>query len=419
MAEYQLTPEEFAHIQFPSTIDARLTDSPSGTQFIQQLTAVQRNALSALMYETRYNPGDVIFKEGDVGKAIYIIRFGQVAIIKGKYESPTILGYQGLGSVLGEMSILEGMRHSATIVALENVRMMQIKRDDFLQLLKKNPEINQYIIASLSARLRKADKDRQRDMHKISRQQGQLDSLIDQKEGLIKIERARTEMSDLIIHDLRNPLNLIHGAIQMLEMMLPADTLTDNQELINIATTASNRMQRLIDSLLDTSRMESGDFELQYDTVSISLVVQDVINQMRIALQKRGIDITLNLSDDLPIIYADEARIVRTIANLVDNAIKFMPDGGKLQIQVVSQTAVTTPHLLISITDTGPGIPESARKHIFARFSQTDGKYKHHGYGLGLAFCRLAVEAHNGRIWAEDGDNGIGTRFNFTLPINN
>lgn len=418
MTTYKLTPEELARVQYSPVTSLRHADGGAGAQFIQRLTAVQRNALSSITSERKYAAGEVIFREGDMGKAIYIIRLGQVVIVKGTFESPTILGHQGLGSVLGEMAVLEGVYHSATVVATTNVRMMEIKRDDFLDFIKENPDINQHILASLSTRLREADKDRQQDTRYRQRQEERIDELIEQQEKLIAMQRTRSEMSDLIIHDLRNPLNLMHGAIQMLEMMMPEDVLLENQELIDIGTAASDRMQRLIDSLLDASRMEAGDIELQYDALNMRLVIQDIVTQMTLATQKRKIDVILDLPDDLPIAYADEAKISRTIANLIDNAIKFMPNGGKLYIAVTSQTAVTIPHLLVSITDTGPGIPEKARPHIFDRFSQVDTENKQSGFGLGLAFCRLAVEAHDGRIWIEDGFDGVGSRFNFTLPIN-
>ena len=415
----QLTPEELTNIQFSPLINARHTDSAAGSQFIQRLTAVQRNALSDLTHDHKYAAGTVIFKEGDSGKAIYIIRLGQVAIIKGSFKKPTILGYQGLGSVLGEMAVLEGVHHSATIIAPTDVRMMEIERDNFLNFIEENPDINQHILASLSTRLRQADKDRQQDARQLRHQKKQIDDLLKQKENLVAMQRTRIEMSDLIIHDLRNPLNLMHGAIQMLEMMMPKEVLLENQELIDIGSAASDRMQRLIDSLLDTSRMETGDIELQYDIVNIRLVIQDIVAQMALAVQKRNIETILDIPDDLPTAYADESKVSRTIANLMDNAIKFMPSGGKLYITVANQTAVTIPHLLISITDTGPGIPEKVRGHIFDRFAQVSGDNKKYGFGLGLAFCRLAVEAHNGRIWIEDGFDGVGTRFNFTLPLNN
>ena len=419
MTIYRLTAEELARIQFSPITNARHTKSAHSAQFIQRLTAVQRNALSELTHDHRYKAGEVIFREGDRGQAIYIIRLGQVAIVKGSFKSPTILGYQRLGSVLGEMAVLEGVHHSATVVAIDDVRMMEIDRDDFLRFIEKNPGINQHILSSLSARLREADKDRQQDTRQLRRLQAQIDELTSQKEHLINMQRTRADMSDLIIHDLRNPLNLMHGAIQMLEMMMPKEVLLENQELIDIGAAASDRMQRLIDSLLDTSRMETGDIDLQYDTVDVRLLIQDIHTQMSLAMQKRGIESVIDIPDKLPTVCADEAKISRTIANLMDNALKFMPSGGKLYIMVVSQTAVTTPHLLISITDTGPGIPEEARAHIFDRFAQVDGKHKQYGFGLGLAFCRLAVEAHNGRIWVEEGFDGIGSRFNFTLPINN
>ncbi len=418
MTTYQLTPEELARIQFSPITSARRADGAVGAQFIQRLTAVQRNALSSLTHDKRYAAGDVIFKEGDGGKAIYIIRLGQVAIVKGTLSNPTILGYQGLGSVLGEMAVLEGVHHSATIVATTNVRMMEIHRDEFLDFIKENPEINQHILSSLSTRLREADKDRQQDTRQLRRQQEQIDDLLSQKEHLLAVQRMRITMTDIAQHDLGNLLNLMHGAIQMLEMVMPEDVLLENHELIDIGSSASERMKRLINSLLDTSRMETSDIGLQYDTVDVRLIIQDTVAQMSLAIERRNIDVVLDIPDNLPTAYADEEKISRTVANLLDNAIKFMPHGGNIHITAVSQTAVTVPHLLISITDTGSGIPEEVREHIFDRFVQADEKNRKYGFGLGLAFCRLAVEAHNGRIWAEDGFDGKGTRFNFTLPLN-
>jgi signal transduction histidine kinase len=116
--------------------------------------------------------------------------------------------------------------------------------------------------------------------------------------------------------------------------------------------------------------------------------------------------------EELPVIQVDHHRIDRVITNLVDNALKFTPSGGTITIGV----APTEDGLQVSINDTGPGIAEDQRERIFDRFTQTEEGRKAKGFGLGLAFCRSAILAHGGQIWVEEGDDGKGTKFIFTLP---
>ena len=122
----------------------------------------------------------------------------------------------------------------------------------------------------------------------------------------------------------------------------------------------------------------------------------------------------VDLPEALPTASADRDKIERVVTNLVDNAVKYTPNGGQITLAARAEAE----HLLLSVTDTGPGIPEEQRQRIFERFAQVKGDTRaRRGFGLGLAYCRLAVEAHGGRIWVEPGPGGVGSRFAFTLPI--
>jgi signal transduction histidine kinase len=113
-------------------------------------------------------------------------------------------------------------------------------------------------------------------------------------------------------------------------------------------------------------------------------------------------------------VVADREKIERVLVNLLDNALKYTPENGRIWVQ----TGQKADRMWVSISDTGPGIPAEDRERIFERFTQGTGdKLKRRGFGLGLAYCRLAVEAHGGRIWIQDGPDGIGSRFTFTLPL--
>jgi signal transduction histidine kinase len=132
------------------------------------------------------------------------------------------------------------------------------------------------------------------------------------------------------------------------------------------------------------------------------------------ALDRKGIGLQTHLAPDLPLVIADGEKIERVLANLLDNAFKHTPREGKVTIAARQVGEAVQ----VSVADTGPGISPEERERIFERFAQTNGERpRRRGYGLGLAYCRLAVEAHGGRIWMEAGDGGAGSRFVFELPL--
>jgi signal transduction histidine kinase len=394
---------EFAHKPEPIT----------NLGFLSSLAAVDRGLRDALMAEVACEPGDIIFKEGETGDSVYLIRAGQIAAIKGEFESPVLLGRRGPGEVIGEMALLDSQPRSASVIALEKMRLLRIDAAAFDQLIRHNPDASKGIMTSLSARLREATQVRDETEQFGRKLSDQVTTLRSEKRQLLELQRVRQETSSLIVHDLRNPLGLLYGAVQMLEFVLPEEVVEANRELFEVVNTSYGRMRRLVDSLLDVARMETREVPLYLTTANVQKLVDDATGPFSFAVGQRHIEFSSSIADGLPDLVVDEEKIVRVLGNLIDNALKYMPTGGKLDLSArLSDNAVQ-----VSVADTGPGIPAHERKRVFERFAQVAGGRRPHGFGLGLAFCRLTVEAHGGQIWVEPGDEGIGSRFVFTLPL--
>jgi signal transduction histidine kinase len=355
----------------------------------------------------------MIFREGEPGDALYIIWSGLIVAVKGALQTPTFLGYRGPGEVLGEMALLEDQPRSASGIVLKEGRLMRISRDDFREMVRQYPEIGMSIMKEMSSRLRASDYARHNSSLYAKRLINQVSELQSENQQLLELQRLREETSDLIVHDLRNPLQNIMGALQLLPVVLPEEVWQANRELLEIAQTGSERLQRLIETMLDVARMESGEVTLDLIPICLPSLVETVTRRMTV-FARETIKLQISCQPTLPAVIADLNLIDRVLTNLIDNAVKHTPVGGK--ITVAAETV--NGEMAISVTDTGPGIPPEERERVFERFTQTAGEKRHRrGFGLGLTFCRLTVLAHGGRIWVESGEDGKGSRFIFTLQL--
>ena len=413
-----LSPQEFERVlNAPSPRTEVAFDGGLGSPFLRLLATAGREQLSRLITEKTYAPGDIIFKEDEIGLAMYIIWSGRVAVVKGGLESPTVLGYRGVGEIIGEMGLLENRPRSATVVALEEVRALSLTRQDFETLLSENPSVGLSILSTLSARLRAADDARKASSRSETQLTRRVSQLQTEKQQLLELERLRQDTIDLIVHDLRHPISSIFGAIKILEMVLPEEVLQDNAQLISIANSNCDHLQVMVESLLDIATMEAGDDDLNRQSIQIEHLVTEAVDQTQAVTDMENITAVTKIPEDLPPVLVDEEKLHRILSNLVNNAIKFTPSGGEISVVVEPVDDMVQ----ISVSDTGPGIPVEDRERIFDRFAQLDGNGPRiGGFGLGLTFCKMAVEAHGGQIWIEDGKGGEngdpGSTFAFTLP---
>lgn len=237
-----------------------------------------------------------------------------------------------------------------------------------------------------------------------------------------ELEEQQADLARMIVHDLRNPLTTIDSTIRLVESQLLSDAPLSPGEaavLLERARRSGADMLDMVDSLMDINRMEAGQLAVEAEAMRLPPLVDRVIHRLRPLAIEKQLELAFDHAPALPAVWADEEMIRRVLVNLLDNALKFTPAGGRIysRLQVDSPTLNgREPGVRCIIGDTGPGIPPESREQIFARFMRTNpGGAQIRGTGLGLTFCKLAIEAHGGRIWVEDGPDG-GSQFVFTLP---
>jgi signal transduction histidine kinase len=221
--------------------------------------------------------------------------------------------------------------------------------------------------------------------------------------------RARDEVLGIVAHDLRNPLNAIKLlAHDLLEQHPPTRAEQEEGSSVELILRSADRMNRLIQDLLEVGRIESGTLTVELSPVAVGPLVQEALEQVKpLATDHR---LSLHLPERLPPLRGDMGRLQQVFLNLLSNALKFTPRGGEISIGAEAQASTVR----FWVTDTGPGIPQEHLPHIFDRYWQAD-RQDRRGAGLGLAICKGFVEAHGGRIWAES-QAGKGSTFFFTVP---
>jgi two-component system, NtrC family, sensor histidine kinase KinB len=227
----------------------------------------------------------------------------------------------------------------------------------------------------------------------------------------IDLDSLRNDLIAMVYHDLRSPLANVTASLDILSSLTTTDRDDTTVSLLNIAMRSSDRIQRLLNSLLDVYRLEAGQTIVNRKEVDPVTLVNEVIDIIHPALETKNQTVTQNLSPDLPLIWVDIDMIRRVLVNLVENASKFSPMDAKIDIGADQVEGYTR----FWVSDDGPGIPTEDQDKIFDKFSRlkTTGATK--GMGLGLTFCRVAITGHGGKIWVES-TPGKGSAFYFTLP---
>lgn len=230
----------------------------------------------------------------------------------------------------------------------------------------------------------------------------------------IQLEESRKHLTEMIVHDLRSPLSAILNSMELLRMQLEnLEKPPIMQQALAIADRSVHQMLGLVNALLDLSKLESGQFVLATNKIIFQDLVPHLMDTFLPEAEQAGVILDYEVDPDLPPMVFDEEKIFRVLSNLVDNALKFTPAGGKV---VLKMNRIDS-QLFIDLQDTGPGVPMDFRAQIFDLYAQVPGtEGRRRGTGLGLAFCKLAVEAHQGEIWVEDNPGG-GSRFRIRLPI--
>jgi signal transduction histidine kinase len=226
-------------------------------------------------------------------------------------------------------------------------------------------------------------------------------------------QTLRRDLVSMIVHDLRNPLSVISGYLELIERAIrfgePAEQILS---FVKKAQTGSFELSNLIDDILDLNRLVAGDFPFEPESVAVLPLFEEMFQQYTILAQRRRLSINMELEDPMLTVYADRQTLKRILANLMSNAFRHTETGGV----TLEAEACEGAGIQLGVVDTGEGIPAESLPHIFDQFYQVRGKGRKRGTsGLGLAFCKRAVEAQGGEIWVES-TLGQGTGFYFCLP---
>jgi len=225
----------------------------------------------------------------------------------------------------------------------------------------------------------------------------------------VEAEKMRSALLSSVSHDLRTPLTGIMGAAATLSES--GDTLLPpvRKELLQTISDEAERINRLVGNLLDMTRLESGQVVPSREWLPVEELIGSAMRRCDKQLADHAVKV--NVADNLPMLHADSVLMVQVLANLLDNAAKYSPDGSEIYIAARADAKAIT----VSVADRGPGVPHDQREHIFEKFVRGRHVASKPGVGLGLAICRAILAAHGGRIWLDDRSGG-GAVFSFSLP---
>lgn len=224
----------------------------------------------------------------------------------------------------------------------------------------------------------------------------------------------------MLAHDLRNPLTAVAIALETLEgqwlldkdnqVALPPDTMA---RLAHHARSQMQVIERMIANLLDASRGKSSDLTIRPRKLDLGALCSLVIADIQTKVDEKSQTLVADLPMDLPCVHADSDHIRQVLINLLENAIKYTPEGGTIQVSMLHRT---TQKVQVTICDDGPGIPEEKQRFIFQDSFRLERDEHKEGYGIGLALCQRILRSHYGQIWVESTPNE-GSSFHFTLPV--
>jgi histidine kinase len=241
---------------------------------------------------------------------------------------------------------------------------------------------------------------------------GQLAQTFNQMAAsLEQTEAMRRELIGNVAHELRTPLTTIKGYMEgLIDGVLPADA-----ETYQHVYREADRLQRLVRDLQELSRVEANSFDLNRAQIQLGDLIRQTSIRLSPQFEEKGVDLTVEIEPDLPVVYADEDRVSQVLLNLMGNALQYTPAGGVVSISAQRYDGTVR----VCIKDTGIGITAEHLPHLFDRFYRVDKSRSRAGggSGIGLTISRHLVEAHRGRIWAASDGPGQGSTFSFALPV--
>jgi PAS domain S-box-containing protein len=251
-------------------------------------------------------------------------------------------------------------------------------------------------------------------IHDITERKEAENTLKRAKDKLEKLNKMKSEFISVVSHDLRTPLTSIKNAVQLIGTEKAGGLNETQTKFMGMAERNIDRLARLINDLLDLSKLEAGKMQLHFAAVDIYQIIEHCIETFKTRADDKSIELERDIAEGLPLVKVDSDRIEQVFANLMDNALKFTPEGGRISVSAHK----IDKWIEVGVEDTGVGLSRENREHVFDHFYQTDHTLSQNriGSGLGLSIVKHLIEAHGGEISVKS-ELGKGSRFFFTLPI--
>ncbi len=347
----------------------------------------------------------LLCREGAFETTVYIILEGEVSVNKNLDDREVRrLNVLGPGDFFGEMANIYNAPRSASVLTISPVRVLEISREAFTDLLEHSNSVALAMVRIVSHRLRDNDAMTIEDLRVKSR------DLADAYQQLAEEEYARRQFLNSIALELRAPLTSLTGFLQAIQMgLIQWDAL--NADLGSV----TRNLQEITSLVNDVLFLQEQDLILpEFQQTDVGRMIQSVVKKQLLKGDNNRVTIHLTIAPNLPIIMADEVRLERAFLSVLDNAVKYCPNGGKVDIELNYNAR----NVFIQISDNGLGIPTEALPRIFDRFFHLDEVNGHffRGAGLGLAIARLIIEHHQGHITATS-ELGKGSIFTIQLPL--
>jgi signal transduction histidine kinase len=334
-----------------------------------------------------YPPGMSLCLEGKIEDIFYVILEGEVRVSKQINKSDDkLLKFLKPGEFFGEMGIIHDAPRAATVTTITDVSVLEIDKESFKNVLQQISTVSLAMVREVSRRLRENDEMAIEDLRL------KAGELADAYQQLAELEMARREFLTTIAHELRTPLTSASGYVQAIKMGIVSE-----ESLQSALETVSENLQRIIDLTNDILFLQEMDLIFSdFDLIDIHNLIDTVVEAEQPFAEENKINLYVNVDGSIPEVPGDEQSLERAFQAVINNAIKFSLDGGDVSIKLSKNENC----LVVSISDTGIGIPSENIDHIFTRFWRTE-EYNGHlfgGVGLGLSIAKQVIEQHGGNI---------------------
>lgn len=389
----------------PLNLPRKLTPSPKDI-LLRAFPGISNLEIEELLERSQvrhYPQGTVLTREGSLESRFYVLLSGRVSVTKtiNNMEQRHLKELEA-GDFFGEMALIHNAPRAATVTALEPVTVIEIEREAFDRVLRYSSSVAMAMVREISSRLRQSDELAIEDLRMRAGELAQA------YQKLAEQELARREFLSQIAHELRTPLMAAGGFLHLIE-----NNLITPDKLPGAIQTVSRHIAQITALVNDILFLQEMDLILpKFQPVHLEEVARTVVETFQKKAADQQVNLHLEIAPGLPPVSGDPKTLERALASLVDNAIKFSPDGGDVNIRVRQEDDT----ILLEVTDHGIGIERERLPRIFDRFYHLEQNDEHlfSGLGLGLAITQQVIKQHNGRLTVES-EPGQGSTFRIHL----